>query len=134
MKAYEVGIRSDGGAYDATIFAPTAGKAKYQRFLALRDAGWNGSFQHLHCRALGDIPVPPTRAQLAQGECDSFNAQFPIGTMLRYWSGVKEGQPTGSAPISHPASVMCDHAVIWLKGVSSCHSISHVEPARESCI
>ncbi len=24
-------------------------------------------------------------------------------------------------------SVMCDQAVIWLEGVSSCHSLSHVE-------
>jgi hypothetical protein len=70
---------------------------------------------------------PPTRAELSQAEADAFNAANPVGTMLRYWSGLKEGVPSGLAPISHPATVMCDHAVIWMRGVSSCHSLTHVE-------
>lgn len=126
MRAYEVGIK-DADWSVGTVFAPTAGKAKYKRLLDLKDAGWEPEFKDLTCRSLGDIPVPPTLTEVAQREADAFNARHPIGTMLRYWSWVKEGDPTGTAAIRHHATVVCEGAVIWMQGVSSCHSLSHVE-------
>lgn len=130
MKAYEVSVK--GTPWQRTIFAASAGKAKYSYLLDVRDA-WPGvSFESLRCRSLGDIPVPLTRTQQAQRECGQFNALYPVGTEMQYWSGVYEGPPTGIATICHPATVMCEHAVIWLAGVSSCHSLTHVEPAKRS--
>ncbi len=126
LPAYEVSVKG-WPAGTATVFAASAGKAKYQRFLALRDCWPDFPITRLSCRSLGIIPVPPTRTEQAQCEADAFNRRYPIGTMLRYWSWLKEGPPTGVAPISHKATVIGESAVIWLTGISSCHAISHVE-------
>jgi len=127
LSAFECCVK--GWPYPAVINARSAGKAK-SLFLRLHLDDTGIPFTRITCRRLGPAqPPPPTQGELAQREADAFNAVHPVGTVLRYWSGVKEGAPTGQAPISHPATVMCDHAVIWLAGVSSCHSISHVEAA-----
>lgn len=128
MRAYEIGIKGWEGS-ESTVFAETAGKAKYRRLLDIRDPYPDVSFKNLTCRSLGDIPVPPTAKELAQREADAFNVTHSIGTMCRYWSGLREGEPTGIAPIYHLATVVCESAVAWLEGVSSCHSLSHVEAA-----
>lgn len=125
MPFYEVNVR--GKNWEKEIAAPTAGKAKYRYLLEVRDAWEDVSFRHLTCRAIKRLS--PTRTELAQREADAFNARHPVGTMLKYWSFLHEGEPAGVAPISHPASVMCESAVIWMHGVSSCHSITHVEVA-----
>jgi hypothetical protein len=70
------------------------------------------------------------RTAKAQREADAFNAKCPVGTPVRYWSGLKEGEPTGTGEIEHPATVMCDHAVAWIQGARSCHSITHVEALK----
>lgn len=44
MRAYEVGIK-DADWSMGTVFAPTAGKAKYKRLLDLKDAGWEPEFK-----------------------------------------------------------------------------------------
>lgn len=126
MRAYDVGVKGWEGSA-ATVFAETAGKAKYRRLLDIRDPYPDVSFKHLTCRALGDIPVPPTRTELAQREADAFNATHPIGTLCRYWSGEHLGHPTGVGLIYHLATVVSEHAVAWIKGAGSCHSLSHVE-------
>ena len=130
LKAYDCSVRGyDGQA--TPINAESAGKAKslYLRE-HLDDCGI--PYTQITCRYVGEARAPlPTRTELAQRECDAFNARYPVGTMLRYWSWTHEGEPTGTAPISHPATVTCEHAVIWLKGVSSCHSITHVEEVEK---
>lgn len=127
-RAYQVGIKNWDG-FSKTIFANTPGKAKSSYYLDIRESYPDLPFTALICHSLGKIQVPLTRQEIAQLEADAFNAKHPVGTMLHYWSGVREGEPTGTAPISHPATVMCDHASIWMEGVRSCHSISHVEQA-----
>lgn len=128
-RAFEVSMRGDDRMVKA-IFAETAGKAKYSFLLSMREV-WNPdvTFADLTCRSLGDIPVPPTRKEIAQAEADRFNAEHPVGTLLRYWSWTKEGEPTGEARIKHHATVVCESPVIWMEGVRSCHSLMHVERA-----
>ena len=123
MPFYEVNVRGKDWARE--ISAATAGKAKYLYLLRVRDA-WEGvSFKHLTCRTLR--AMSPTPMEIAQREADAFNARHPVGTLLNYWSWTREGEPTGTAPINHVATVVCGSAVIWMQGVSSCHSITHVE-------
>jgi hypothetical protein len=132
MRAYEISVKNAESWREntaQTVFASTAGKAKYQYLRRLKDAFQDATFADLTCRALGDMPVPPTRREIAQREAAAFNSLHPVGTVLRYWSGLREGEPTGTAPINHIATVVCDSAVIWMRGVSSCHSLSHVEPS-----
>lgn len=123
IRCYEVNVR--GREWSHFIEAETAGKAKYEYLLDVRDAWPDTTFADLECHVASRRP--PTRKELAQQEADAFNAAHPVGTMLRFWSGVKEGAPTGLAAISHPAQVMSDHASVWMSGVRSCHSLSHVE-------
>ena len=130
MRAYMVGIRGDDEhLYDAEVFATTAGRAKYERFLTLREVCFivgdeDISFKHLTCRSLGDRPTPQERLQR---EADAWSRRFPIGTVMHYWSGLKEGDPTGTGRVYHSATVVCGSVVAWIEGARSCHSVSHVE-------
>ena len=50
MRAFEVGVK--GAGWTATVYAETAGKAKYRRLLDLREA-WDGiSFKDLTCHPI----------------------------------------------------------------------------------
>lgn len=125
-RAYEISVIDDP-RFTRAVFAKTAGKARYQRLRELQDTFPDINFKHLRCRSLGFIPVPLTRQQQAQLEADEFNEKYPVGTQLAYWSFLKEGAPTGIAAIRHKATVVCESAAVWLEGVASCHSLSHVE-------
>lgn len=61
---------------------------------------------------------------------DKFNRDCPIGTDVRYWKGVKRGEPTGVAAVRAPAELFGGHTPsVWLEGVSGCVALTHVEPA-----
>lgn len=66
------------------------------------------------------------RAAKAQREVERFNAQHPIGTPVRYWRGLREGEGTVSRTRS-AAALMSDHASVWIEGVSGSIALSHVE-------
>lgn len=125
MPTFEVNVK--GRDWQKYIDAPTAGKAKYQYLLDVRDAWPDTEFKDLECHSCAVRPL--TRKELAQREADAFNDRHPIGTVLNYWRGLKEGPPSGSAPIRYPAGVMCDHASVWMDHVSGSIALSHVEPA-----
>jgi hypothetical protein len=61
---------------------------------------------------------------------DKFNDQFPVGTKVRYWRGVREG--IGKEGVTnHAATLLSGHtAVAWIDGCSGCVSLSHVEPIK----
>lgn len=123
MKAFEVGVR--GKDWTRPVQAESAGKAKYEYLRDIRESWPDVSFKHLTCHAIKSMP--PTRTELAQREADAFNLAHPVGTVVRYWSGLKEGEPTGVGPINHLATVVCEHAVAWIEGARACHSLTHVE-------
>jgi hypothetical protein len=56
-----------------------------------------------------------------------FNAAYTVGTLCRYWKGVREGEGK-LARTRTEAQMLSGHtAVVWLEGVSGCISLSHVE-------
>lgn len=57
---------------------------------------------------------------------EAFNAKNPVGTPVRYWTGLREGEGRTSTTRSE-ASLLSDHAVVWVEGQSSCISLTHVE-------
>jgi hypothetical protein len=79
-----------------------------------------------HLEALLDKLAPRWRKSPAE-EAAAFNARAPIGTRVRYWRGVKHGEPSGEGTVRHPAQVMSDHASVWITGCSGSISLSHVE-------
>jgi hypothetical protein len=56
-----------------------------------------------------------------------WNASFPKGTRVRYWTGRREGLGKESMTRSG-AEVVGTVAVVWIDGVAGCVALSHVEP------
>ena len=62
-------------------------------------------------------------------QCSYFNRVHEVGTLVRYWNGAKEGEPSGIEKTRTEARVLGDHTVVvWLEGVAGCVSLSHIEP------
>lgn len=68
-------------------------------------------------------------AAKAQRVADEWNATYPVGTPVRYWRGVKEGEPSGTGPTRSPAEVRSDYAVVFITGCSGFICLTHVEAA-----
>ena len=57
---------------------------------------------------------------------DTWNRDCPVGTPVRYWTGVREGEGKQSKTRS-AAKLLGGHmAVVWIEGVSGCVALSHV--------
>ena len=66
--------------------------------------------------------------QALQAACAAFNSCHPIGTRVRYWTGVREGDGRTSATRTK-AQVLGGHtSVVWVDGQAGCIALSHVEP------
>lgn len=65
-----------------------------------------------------------------QREADRFNNRHSIGTEVRYWTGLREGDGK-VAKTRHQAVVMGDHVSVWVEGEPSCIALSHVEPIQK---
>ncbi len=122
MRSYEVGIK--GSPHVTVVQAESAGKAKYSFLLDVSDCCPGISFKNLICRSIGFIP---TRAEMAELEAKAFNSRFSVGTVFRYWRGEREGEPSGVGELYHPATVVSEHAVAWIKGTTGCISLSQDE-------
>jgi hypothetical protein len=70
------------------------------------------------------------RAAKAQRAADAWNEAHPVGTSVRYWRGLKEGDPSGSGATRSPAEARGDDAVVFIEGCSGFVYLSHVEVAR----
>ena len=70
------------------------------------------------------------RAAKLQREADQWNARHPLGTVVRYWKGLREGEPSGTGPTRHAAMVMSDHVSVWIEGCVGSVCVSHVEAVR----
>jgi hypothetical protein len=76
--------------------------------------------------------VKPPRRNDLQIQVDSFNAQVPVGTVVRYWLGARNGQPSGVGAIKHPATVLGGHtAVGWIEGHGAI-ALSHIDATGSS--
>ncbi|MFC6080995.1 hypothetical protein [Sphaerisporangium aureirubrum] len=60
---------------------------------------------------------------------DEWNAAVPLGTLVRYWTGRREGEgQTGRTRTE--ARLLGGHTpVVWVTGESSCIALTHVQPA-----
>jgi hypothetical protein len=67
------------------------------------------------------------RVVKAQGFADAWNAAHPIGARVRYWRGVKRGEPSGEGPTRSEAEVRGDAAVVFIAGCSGFIYLTHVE-------
>ncbi len=124
-RAFEVTLRN--GEFPCVVFAGSAGKAKVERFRELRELFPQVEYTDLRVRSLGRMERPPTQEQIAAKEAEEFDKRYPIGTRVKFWSGLKEGEPTSVGKTCHVATVVCGTAVAWIDTARSCHAITHVE-------
>ena len=75
-------------------------------------------------------PIRPTRPT-AQQLADAWNAAHPVGTLVRYWRGLREGEPSGVGKVRWEAQDVCGTASVWIEGCSGCVALSHVELASK---
>lgn len=69
-------------------------------------------------------------AVLAQ--VDAWNLANPVGTLVDYWRGVREGEPSGQGRTRWNATVLGDHtAVAWIDGCSGAVALTHVRVVEE---
>lgn len=89
---------------------------------------WNDEFRTL--RLCGRCESPQPRRDLvgeAQAKADAWNARYPVGTPVRYWTGLREG-PGKTGETRAAAEVLKGHtAVVWVTGLAGCVALSHVE-------
>lgn len=58
----------------------------------------------------------------------AFNEKHPIGTIVRYWRGVRAGEPSGVGKTTTEAQMLAARtAVVWIEGCSGCTALSDVE-------
>ncbi|MGW2213263.1 hypothetical protein [Streptomyces sp. NPDC001781] len=63
---------------------------------------------------------------------EAWNATYPEGTPVRYWTGAREGAGVKGRTRS-AASVLGGHtAVVWVTGHGACIALTHVQPIPES--
>lgn len=58
---------------------------------------------------------------------------FHIGQMVRYWKGIKRGEPSGQGRICYGPQKLNDSGpdVVWIETCSGCISITHIEKVNE---
>lgn len=66
-----------------------------------------------------------------QERVKAFNQAHPIGSRVRYWTGLREG-PGEISTTTTEAQLLSGHtAVVWLEGARGCIALSHIEPVKE---
>lgn len=68
------------------------------------------------------------RPTKAEREAQRWNERHPVGTTVRYWTWLREGEPSGVGETTHRAAVLGGSAVVWIRGCKrGCVALSHVE-------
>ena len=68
-----------------------------------------------------------------QSTVDRFNACHPVGTLVRYWKGVRgERKPSGVTRTVTRAFVLSGHTpVVWVEGETGCVALTHLVAIRQ---
>jgi hypothetical protein len=81
-----------------------------------------------HRRKKRGIPSAAEKAfAAAQAETETFNALYPAGTPVRYWTGARRG-PGVESKTRTSAQVVGGHtAAVWVFGSPGCIALTHIE-------
>lgn len=63
----------------------------------------------------------------AKKQVDAFNKLHPVGTAVLVWKGLKDGDGQRTVTTSEAQLLSGHTAVVWVKDVSGCIALSHVE-------
>ena len=62
---------------------------------------------------------------------EAWNATYPEGQAVRYWTGVKEG-PGQTGRTRSAARELCGQAAVWVSGHGAYVKLTHVQPIPET--
>lgn len=71
-------------------------------------------------------PKRPTRAQ-AETAARHFNESHPVGGLVRYWKGLRQGDGTVGKTRSEAYVTDSGDAVVFIEGVSGYVALTHVQ-------
>ena len=123
MTEWEAVFCSDpGGRF--YVKAETRAKAKYKAALVVVDAlGCSRLEAFSEIKSIRKSRRPPPVDHAAV-----FNERWPVGTLARYWTGVREDEGKVAKTRSPAANMPSGHASVWLEGEPGCVSLTHVDP------
>jgi len=119
LRDYECRLR--GEERGSVRSALSSGKARYQYFLDAQDFCPDLKITDIVVRSLG----PHQEPQWVR-DAQAFNAVNPIGTLVMYWTGLREGIGCISRTRT-TAQVISDHASVWMENQVGSVCLSHVE-------
>ena len=68
------------------------------------------------------------RISRALVDLDAWNRANPVGTLVRYWKGIRQGEPSGTGKTTCEAYSAYGTAVVFIEGCSGFVALTHVEP------
>lgn len=72
-----------------------------------------------------------SRARKEQQAVDRFNERYPLGSPVRYWTFLREGEGRKGETRSKAQLLSGHTAVVWVTGHAACIALTHVEPIPE---
>lgn len=63
----------------------------------------------------------------ADQDAQDFDAKHPIGTRVRYWKGIRSGDPDGESVTRSSAGVVGGSPCVLIEGVRGAIALTHVE-------
>lgn len=112
-----------------TVEARSRSSARYK---AWHESGASECTEYMHfarcVRSIHKLAEIPKRPGVVEAEV--WNATNPVGTRVRYWTGLREGPGVESSTRSEALALSPEHASVWVDGHTSCIALSHVEVVR----
>ena len=62
---------------------------------------------------------------------DEFNAAYPVGTLVRYWPGMRYRHPGVESRTRTPAWTIADTPVVSVKGYPGGIALTHIEVVED---
>jgi len=76
----------------------------------------------------GQIAAVASTAADHEALRDTWNATHPVGTVVRYWRGIRETEPSGTGATRSKAWMLSGHTpVVLIEGCSGAVALTHVE-------
>lgn len=60
-------------------------------------------------------------------DLDAWNRANPVGTLVRYWKGIRQGEPSGTGATTCEAYDAYGTSVVFIEGCSGFVALTHVE-------
>lgn len=80
-----------------------------------------------------DVPInqQQARERASLTAAATWNDVYRVGTVVRYWTGARQGEGKLSTTRTEAVVLSGHTAVVWVEGHSACVALTHVEAVTE---